>query len=112
MDHDDELPGYRGHLKYNCVTLMEVLSEAGYHTYMSGKWHVGEHGPIERGFDEYYGLLGGFDSFWDENVYVRLPVNRQKREFKAGEFYATDVITDYALEFLKESRNDDKPYFL
>ncbi len=44
-------------------------------------WHVGKHGPIERGFDEFYGLLGGFTSFWDEKSYVRLPENRPKREY-------------------------------
>ncbi|MBM7570376.1 sulfatase-like hydrolase/transferase [Aquibacillus albus] len=59
MTADLETPGYRGYLKDQCVTLAEVLKEDGYHTYLSGKWHVGEKGPIERGFDEFYGILGG-----------------------------------------------------
>ncbi|KRG16374.1 arylsulfatase [Virgibacillus soli] len=112
MDQDYELPGYRGHLKDECVTIAEVLREGGYRTYLSGKWHVGKHGPIERGFDEFYGLLGGFTSFWDEKSYVRLPENRPEREYNEGEFYSTDAITDYALDFINEARGDDQPYFL
>ncbi|MFC3366403.1 sulfatase-like hydrolase/transferase [Pedobacter fastidiosus] len=46
-----------------CVTLAEVLKSAGYQTFMSGKWHVGYHGinrwPLQRGFDNYYGILAG-----------------------------------------------------
>lgn len=34
-------PGYQGFLNRNCVTLAEVLKTNGYHTYMTGKWHVG-----------------------------------------------------------------------
>ncbi len=69
MDEDRETPGYRGYLKEQSVTLAEVLREGGYHTYLSGKWHVGKHMPIERGFDDFYGLLGGFASFWDKKNY-------------------------------------------
>src|ERR1700741_633186 len=52
-DTEDELPGYRGHLNDNCVTIAEVLDNAGYFTAMVGKWHVGqEYGvvPWKRGF--------------------------------------------------------------
>ena len=48
------------------VTIAEVLKDAGYFTAMSGKWHLGnKSNPILRGFQEYYGLLGGFNSFWN-----------------------------------------------
>src|SRR5699024_11073426 len=80
--------------------------------YMSGKWHVGKRNPIERGFDEFYGLLGGFTSFWDETRYTRLPEDRAKRTYNEGEFYATDAITDYALDFMEDSREKEQPYFL
>jgi arylsulfatase A-like enzyme len=112
MTEDRETPGYRGHLKDQCVTLAEVLKEGGYHTYLSGKWHVGKHGPVARGFDDFYGLLGGFTSFWDKSSYVRLPEGRPERSYEEGEFYATDAITDYALDFIEDSRSDDQPYFL
>lgn len=53
------------------VTIAEVLKDAGYFTAMSGKWHLGnKSNPILRGFQEYYGLLGGFNSFWNPAVYT------------------------------------------
>lgn len=112
MTGDYETPGYRGHLNRECVTIAEVLRSEGYHTYLSGKWHVGKHGPIERGFDEFFGMLGGFGSFWNKENYVRLPEGRPERQYADGEFYATDGITDYALDFIEDSRRDDGPYFL
>ncbi|MGP4039395.1 arylsulfatase [Gracilibacillus sp. D59] len=112
MNEELETPGYRGFLKDQCVTLAEVLKEEGYHTYLSGKWHVGRQGPIKKGFDDFYGLLGGFTSFWDQKDYVRLPEDRPERAYEEGQFYATDAITDHALDFIEESRCDDNPYFL
>ena len=53
-----------------------VLRESGYSTLMSGKWHLGEPGPIARGFDQFYGMLHGFESFWDATKYTRLPAGR------------------------------------
>ena len=61
---------YRGRLKDQWVTRAEVLKEGGYHTYLSEKWHVGENGPTERGFDDFYGILGGFTSFWDRSDFI------------------------------------------
>src|SRR5690625_2870166 len=112
MDEDLETPGYRGTLRDDSVTIAEVLKENNYQTYMAGKWHVGKKNPIERGFDEFYGLLGGFTSFWDEEDYIRLPENKPKRKYDSGEFYATDAITDYALDFIEDTRGKDAPYFL
>ncbi|NNU33345.1 sulfatase-like hydrolase/transferase [Mucilaginibacter sp. S1162] len=40
MSDEEDAPGYPGHLTDNAVTLAEVLKTAGYHTAMSGKWHV------------------------------------------------------------------------
>lgn len=95
------------------VTIAEVLKGAGYFTAMSGKCHLGKTAnPIKRGFQEYYGLLGGFNSFWNPDVYTRLPKDRPPRQYKEGEFYATNVITDYAIDFINQAHQEEKPLFL
>jgi arylsulfatase len=106
------LDGYAGRMNNRNVTIAEVLRSAGYATLMAGKWHLGEPAPVARGFDEYYGLLHGFDSFWDASKYTRLPVGRPVREYGPGRFYATDAITDYALDFVSAARRQPRPYFL
>jgi arylsulfatase len=106
------LAGYQGRLNNHCVTIPEMLRESGYTTLMSGKWHLGAPGPIERGFDEYYGMVHGFDSFWDASKYTRLPADRPQRSYSDGQFYATNAITDHALDFVGAARRGGKPYFL
>ena len=105
-------PGMSGSLPRTCVTIPEVLRAAGYETLMAGKWHLGKPGPIERGFSEYYGMLGGYGSFWNKSLYSRLPAGRPDRDYAAGKFYATDAITDHALDFVAGTRKAGKPYFL
>jgi arylsulfatase len=115
MTADQNRPGYRGRLQLNCVTLAEVLKSAGYRTYMVGKWHLtSKPGPIDRGFDEFYGMVGGFNSCFQENpFYSRLPADRPRRKYPADKFYSTDVFGDYALDFLADARKaGDKPFFL
>ncbi len=114
-DEGPARPGYRGHLTERCATIPEVLRSAGYRTSMVGKWHLGSNpGPIRRGFDDFYGMIGGFNSFWREDPsYVRLPPGRPKRAYPPGGFYSTDVFADYALDFLADSRGEPgRPWFL
>jgi len=106
-----DYPGYSGVLNDRNVTIPEVLKAAGYSTWMAGKWHLGPPGPVGRGFDEYYGLVHGFDSFWDPSKYTRLPKERPARTYPGGAFYATHAITDHTLDFLAESRKKDQPFF-
>lgn len=112
-------PAYLGHLNDNCVTLAEVLGGAGYQTYMVGKWHMEVPGPTRRGFDEFYGYVKGYEqNQWDPSRYARLPQGRRPElTYPDGKFYATDVFTDYSLEFLKQARaknreGEKKPWFL
>ena len=57
------------------VTIAEVLRPAGYQTGMGGKWHLGmkpgRDGPIQRGFDDFYGTMTGAGSFWDPYTLTR-----------------------------------------
>ena len=48
-------PAYTGHLLDDNITIPELLKQSGYSTWMVGKWHMGSPGPIQRGFDAYYG---------------------------------------------------------
>jgi arylsulfatase len=114
-DEGPRRPGYRGHLTERCTTIPKVLGQAGYRTYMVGKWHLGTNpGPIRSGFEEFYGMIGGFNSFWQEDpFYERLPPGRPKRAYPPGAFYSTDAFADYALDFLEQARREpDRPWFL
>ncbi|MFY9150376.1 MAG: arylsulfatase [Prolixibacteraceae bacterium] len=111
---DRGVPGYAGRLTSNTVTLAEVLQGNGYRTFGAGKWHVNKPGPTERGFEEFYGFLDdyGVDG-WEPKWMHRFPEGREERKYKEGEFFATNVITDYALDFLKLSdQTPEKPWFL
>ncbi|MBI1358295.1 MAG: sulfatase-like hydrolase/transferase [Acidobacteria bacterium] len=108
-------PAYLGRLNDRCATLGETLGRAGYSCYYVGKWHLhNETGPIERGFDEFFGFT--FDHShdqWDAAYYERLPKGRKKEiDRPQGEFYATDVFNEYALEFIRQGQKKDKPWFL
>ncbi len=106
-------PAYLGHLNERCVTLAEVLRSAGYGTYMVGKWHVGLPGPIARGFDEFYGFTQGYEQDqWQPARYQRLPARRQPELEFGADFYATDAFADYALEFLRQARERERPWLL
>jgi arylsulfatase A-like enzyme len=107
------LPGYRGRLGEACLTLAEVLEPAGYATYACGKWHVNDPPPTDRGFREFYGFVHGYavDS-WEPRMMIRLPEGRPARDGHHGEFFATDAITDHALDFLHLARGTDRPWLL
>jgi arylsulfatase len=112
--HQVGMPNLGGHLNDRCVTLAEALAPAGYDCFMSGKWHLGKPGPIARGFREFYGFVEAHSvDCWDERAMVRLPEGRPKRPYPPGTFYATDAITDHALDFLAGARRTpDRPWLL
>lgn len=93
----------------NCVTIAEVLRQAGYTTLASGKWHVGST-PMDRGFDRYFGMLGGACSYFVPDKTFRL--DREPFTTNDKNFYTTNAFTDYALDFLDEAGRKDKPFFL
>jgi arylsulfatase A-like enzyme len=111
-------PEFFGTLPPTCVTIPEVLQDAGYRTFMVGKWHLNEKTkPTERGFEEFYGMLGGYNTCWKEDPhYTRWPADRPKRPYAPGAFYSTDVFADYATDFLAQARGPAegaaRPWFL
>ena len=108
---------YTGHLLASNQTLPELLAARGYSTWMVGKWHLGSPGPMERGFQHYFGFkdFGAHsEGQWNAAKYVRLPAaEKPELNYEAGRFFATDAFTDYACEFLRQARSDKtKPWFL
>ena len=111
---------YQGFLNKNCVTIAEVLRTAGYATYLSGKWHVGEkeeNWPLHRGFDKYFGLISGASSYFEiskEAPIRKMACGNQSWSPPAEGFYMTDAISDSAVAFLESHHRDkkDDPFFL
>lgn len=115
-EHDYGIPGYRGYINQNCVTIAEVLKDAGYSTMMSGKWHLGYFGkdkwPLQRGFDKYYGIIDGGTNYFNPQPPRGLTLGNEHAE-PGDNFYITDAFTDYAISFISETREEnDKPFFL
>ncbi|MCB0460485.1 MAG: arylsulfatase [Flavobacteriaceae bacterium] len=114
-------PGYVNNLNKDAATIAEVLKEAGYATYMAGKWHVlgldykwslekmaedQSNWPLQRGFDRYFGNLGGSGSYYDTYTLVE-----DNAFVPPGEnFYLTHAITDHTVKYIKE-HPADKPFF-
>jgi len=106
-------PGYRGRIADDAVTIGQALQLADYRTFISGKWHLGTNDPTQYGFEEFFGTLVSAQTFWDPNHFVRLPRGHNVRQYEEGEFYGTNALTDYAIDFINEGRKTpDKPWFL
>lgn len=113
MTQDVGLPGYRGRLSPEALTLAQVLKPAGYRSFLSGKWHLGTDDPTEHGFEEFYGTLVSAKRFWDSDHFLRLPEGRERRSYRPGRFHGTDALGDHALDFLGQARRTpERPWFL
>ncbi len=118
-------PAYQGYLRTDCMTIAEAMREAGYSTWMTGKWHVGgnqvpndpstwhpgapdQPSPLDRGFDAFFGTLGGAGSYYrppilmDEKKFVGMP--------EKG-FYYTNAIGEHACGMIRASVKANKPFF-
>jgi len=98
------------------ITIAEVLRNSGYKTALFGKWHLGadlDHGPTEQGFDEFFGLRGGFIDnynhyFLHGNGFHDLYEGKQ--EVFAKDRYFPDLITERAMQYIDS--NKDVPFFM
>lgn len=94
-----------------CVTLGEVLQQAGYNTAMVGKWQ-GRDSALDRGFDRFFGpMCQAKISYFHEVKSNPYFIDRERVKLP-DDFYLTDALNDYALQFLKSSVTEQKPFFL
>ena len=111
---DFGVSGYRGYLNKNCVTIAEVLKQSGYHTYMTGKWHLGSDTlykrPLQRGFEHFYGSYQGAFSYFNPTG-NRCLINETDTIQAPEGFYSTDAFTSKAIEYIS-GQKDKRPFFL
>ena len=117
-------PNSNGHIPFECATVAEVLGERGWNTYMLGKWHLcpsdemnmastKRNWPVGRGFERYYGFLGGETNQWyPDLVYDNHPVDQPA--LPEDGYHLTTDLTDKAIEFIKDAKviAPEKPFFM
>ena len=113
-------PGYEGVLNHRVAPLSALLQEAGYHTYMAGKWHLGKEPdqiPAARGFERDFTMLAAAGSYFDKTGYDwHVPDNQFTEDGEyldklPKNFYATRTYTDKIIEHIESNRGDGKPFF-
>ena len=123
------MPGYEGYLNSKVATLPEILKDHGYHTMMSGKWHLGlkpERSPQARGFERSLALLPGSSNHFgyepEEKVLPRflemttIALHMEDDHYLKElpeDWYSSNGYGDRILQYLKEwkERDDDLPFF-
>lgn len=116
-------PGYEGRLNDRVVTIASVLGEAGYDTFMTGKWHLGAvegSRPFERGFDRSFAMLsGGASHFADmrpayspdpEGKAPYMEDDRTLTELPAEFDYSSQFFVDRMIDYIGEA-DGDRPFF-
>lgn len=114
-------PGYEGFLNSDIQTIPEILKEAGYHTYMAGKWHLGEQKgrrPHSRGFERTFSFLGGGASHFNdqrplspfEQPHTKYSEDGKTVKNLPADFYSSNYYTDKMIQYVSE-QEDDNPFF-
>jgi arylsulfatase A-like enzyme len=119
-------PGYEAYLNDRVITIADILKDAGYHTIMSGKWHLSKIGkpengtyvsdPSSRGFEKSYTFLGG----WGNHFSAKLLRGKFDSTFiKNGKVidrpngtYSSDLFTSELINSISKFQGDDKPLFM
>ena len=113
-------PGYLSVLDANVVTVATLLKDAGYHTYVAGKWHIGKEAhnlPPARGFERSI-IQGdsGSDNWETGKRYLDLAdkvswFEDGKEAVMPAEYYSSKFFVDKAMEYISSGANDNKPFF-
>jgi arylsulfatase A-like enzyme len=98
------------------ITIAEILKENGYVTGLFGKWHLGgalENGPMEQGFDEFFGHRGGFIENYTHYFLHGMGFHDlwdgKEEIFERGKYYPA-MMTEKAIDFIERHR--EEPFFL
>jgi arylsulfatase A-like enzyme len=110
-------PGYEGHLRDDVVSIAQLLRDAGYHTYMTGKWHLGveRNNPASRGFEKSFALMNGAASHWaDQAAIIPGATTRYTRDGEPvdelpADFYSSSFYTDELISYIDAENN--APFF-
>lgn len=108
-------PNSWGYLDPRVPTLAGLLRAAGYHTAHIGKWHLGLESPNvpnERGFDYFHGFLGDMMDSYTTHLREGQNYMRRNRETIDPAGHATDLFTDWTLDFLDSRAKSPQPFFL
>ena len=110
---------YQGVLNDKVVTLANILQAGGYHTYMTGKWHLGhtpELLPSARGFDRTIAMADTGADNWEQRTY--LPIYDKANWYADGaehtlpdDFYSSEYFIDKTIEFIASNTEDHQPFF-
>ena len=111
-------PGYEGHLNDRVVSIATLLSDAGYSTLMSGKWHLGdemEADPHNRGFQKVFTMLEGGAGHFDKESMLYANYTPTYRENGVQThvpqgFYSSEFYTNKIMEYI-DGREESKPFF-
>jgi arylsulfatase A-like enzyme len=117
-------PGYEGQLNDRVITLATRLRDAGYRTFMTGKWHLGatpESVPAARGFDRSFLLATGGASHFADMQPAYAPTPQSKANYwedgqrlatlPANFHYSSQFYVDRMIEYLEAERGATKPFF-
>jgi len=117
-------PGYNGVVPFENGFLSEMLLGHGYSTFMVGKWHLTpsnqetaagpyDRWPLARGFERFYGFLGGDTSQWyPDLVYDNHQVEPPGRPEQG--YHLTPDLIDKSIQFIADTKqiDPDKPFYL
>ncbi|WP_145238040.1 sulfatase-like hydrolase/transferase [Prescottella equi] len=113
-----------GRIPADCALMSEVLGERGWNTYAVGKWHLTpleesnlaatkRNWPLSRGFERFYGFLGGEADQWYPNlIYDNHPV--EPPYTPEDGYHLSKDLADKSIEFIRDSKviAPDKPWFM
>lgn len=109
--YPSDTPNYTGILGHATPTIAQVLQSVGYHTYISGKWHLGGGGPPQYGFEQSFSLdpnagsgshfAQDAKSYFENGQQVSIP----------PDFFSSNYFVDKLIQYINDDHDDNQPFF-